>query len=220
MMLALRIQVDGTVTSFRHPHFMHGVQPTYEMPPPATIYGHVCSALGEWVDPASFRFALRFSAETRFTDYEHVHLVGREGVKLSPFKRELLFQPRLTLYLDRPDWYDAFRSPAFVVTLGRSQDLMRYRAVERVELEQVETGYIADTYLPLSAAADVRHRTIVTMPRFIDPERTPFWGQYALVRQAQPWPQLSWCDPDAPRWRGLMQTVLWNRCTADGDIST
>ncbi|MCS7070041.1 MAG: CRISPR-associated protein Cas5, partial [Anaerolinea sp.] len=76
-MIALRIQIDGTVTSFRHPHFIHGVQPTYDMPPPATIYGHVCSALGDQVDPGSFRFALRFSAETRFTDYEHVHLVGR-----------------------------------------------------------------------------------------------------------------------------------------------
>ncbi|MCS7071847.1 MAG: hypothetical protein NZM00_10110, partial [Anaerolinea sp.] len=140
-------------------------------------------------------------------------------VKLSPFKRELLFQPRLTLYLDRPDWYDAFRSPAFTVTLGRSQDLMRYRAVEQIELQQAETGYIADTYLALSAAAGVRHRTVVTMPRFIDAQRTPVWGQYALIKQAQAWPQLSWCDPGAPRWRGLMQTVWWNSCATDDDVS-
>lgn len=208
-MKALRIQVEGVVTSFRYPHFPHGMQPSYEIPPPATIYGHVCSALGEWADPASFRFALHFTYQARFWDYEHIHLFGSEP-KLSPFERELLFEPRMVLYVNRPDWYEAFRSPRYVVTLGRSQDLMCYRAVDVVELSQVESSYLENTYLPMSEAHGVRHRNAVMMPRYLSVERVADWAMYAQVVQPQIWNQLAWIDPDARQWHGLSRAVLWN----------
>ena len=50
-MRVLKVTLEGITTSFRYPHFMVNVQPSYRMPPPATIYGHICSALGEWVSP-------------------------------------------------------------------------------------------------------------------------------------------------------------------------
>lgn len=54
-MQVLKIVLEGVTTSFRYPHFMLGVQPSFPPPPPATIYGHVCSALGEWVAPEGWR---------------------------------------------------------------------------------------------------------------------------------------------------------------------
>lgn len=208
-MEALRISMAGPVTSFRYPHFVHGIQPSYKMPPPATLYGHVCSALGRRIDPDSFRIAMHFTYVTSWMDYEHIHLFGNNTAKLSPFERELLFQPRLILYVDRVDWLDDFRWPQYMVTLGRSQDLMTYQQVEVITLEQAESGYIEHTIVPLAEASAIQFYVGVTMPRYIDPERRPFWHQYAQISQVQPLDSPTWIDKDQPRWRGRSRTVNW-----------
>lgn len=211
MMQALRIEVEGPVTSFRYPYFVQGEQPTYEMPPPATLYGHVCSALGAQVPPGTFRVALCFTYTASFTDYEHTHLFGREA-KLSPFRRHLLFQPRLILYLDRPEWADAFRRPRYLVTLGRSQDLMHYRRVSVVTLQAARQAYAEHTLLPLESAISVGAMVAVTMPRYITPDRRVSWGQYAMIRQRQLVTgngDSLWVDPETDPWRGVRRAVIW-----------
>jgi CRISPR-associated protein Cas5t len=214
-MLALRVTIEGTITSFRYPYFVQGVQPTYEMPPPATLYGHVCSALGDPA-PVPFRVALHFTCAAMFMDYEHTHLFGREP-KLSPFKRELLFGPRLTLYLDQPEWWTAFQQPRYVVTLGRSQDLMRYADVRVVTLVATQDAYVEHTLLPLyERAARYRERleglTALTMPRFVNRQRRVTWGQYALVKRRQalaPNDDTVWIDPTTETWHGMRRAVIW-----------
>ncbi len=183
LIFTLRIVVEGAVTSFRYPHFVQGTQPTYEMPPPATLYGHVCSALGELLDPATFRVAVQFTHGGKFTDYEHTHMLGgkESAVKLSPTRRELLFQPRMTLYIDRPDWLAYFRSPRYVVTLGRSQDLMRYVSVDVVSLHRTDTAYLEHTLIPLHMATNVEGYIARTLPCWITSERAPQWEQYAFI---------------------------------------
>jgi len=209
----LRVVVEGAVTSFRYPYFTQGVQPTYPMPPPATLYGHICSALGELVDLGTFRLGLHFTYQAQFTDYEHTHLFGREP-KLSPFKRDLLFRPRLILYLDRPDWLDAFHAPRYVVTLGRSQDLMSYRDAQTVTLYQADRTYVEHTLLPLRLAASVKGMTALTLPRYVTVDRRVTWGQYAMVRQRQllnPREPV-WVDPETERWREAQRAVIWLTC--------
>lgn len=214
-MPALRLTAEGAVTSFRHPYFVQGVQPTYQMPPPATLYGHICSALGETA-PAPFRVAFNFSSVTSFTDYEHIHLFGREP-KLSPFRRELLFRPRLTLYIDHPEWLVAFQQPQYVVTLGRSQDLMQYTDVRVVTLMAAQDAYVENTLLPLfdrpgNYRARIDGLTALTMPRFLDRQRRVTWGQYAMVKRRQVLAtaeQAAWVDPDTEVWRGGQRAVVW-----------
>jgi CRISPR-associated protein Cas5t len=204
----VRLQLEGAVTSFRYPHFMHGVQPTFEMPPPATLYGHICSALGELVPPSAFRIAVHFTANGRFFDYEHTHLFGRKS-KLSPFERELMFQPRLTLYVDRPDWLDRLRRPRYVVVLGRSQDLMRCAEVRHIDLIWSEHAYVEHALLKFEDALALERRVSVMMPRMIDSDRRAYWEQYAITRAPQEWNAPSWCDPFAPRWRDRPRAVRW-----------
>ena len=206
---ALRVRIAGTVTSFRYPHFVQGVQPTFDFPPPATLYGHVCSALGDLAPPQSFRLAIHFTHDGRFRDYEHTHMVS--GItKLSPSERELLFQPRLTLYLDRPDWVESFRRPRRVVTLGRSQDIMTYYDVRVVELERVASGYVEHTLVPLEQMLSLGSYTALRLPAWIAPERhTVQWGDYAAVHPPQAWPDTAWADTSAPQWRGLPRAVIW-----------
>jgi CRISPR-associated protein Cas5t len=240
----LRVRMIGTVTSFRYPHFAQGFQPTFEMPPPATLYGHICSAVGEYIPPASTRFALHFTHTGKFIDFqEHLHF--KDPVQPFPFNRELLYNPALTLYLTDIGLESAFRSPRYPVVLGRSQDLMTYVSVDVVTLERHERAYFEHTLLPLDMAPRLREPTIaVTMPRWIDPRRRPSWGQYALLQRRSLWPQerlpaddwdedLSddgldfeqpfpvtlWVDPDSPRDTRLggIQRAIWFHRFVDED---
>jgi len=222
-MQVLKVVADGLTTSFRYPHFMQEVQPTFEMPPPATIYGHICSALGEWFDPAGTQFALHFSFEARFDDMEHVHLVSPATGKLPgtsmdkalgggimPFTRGLLFRPHLVLYVNRPEWLPHFCSPRYAVSLGRSQDLFTYSSIEIVQLERAANAYMEHTLAPYSFARRLGQGVVVLMPRFVDPwhNRRPSFGRYVVLHRRvhcrdllrfsnDPEIEL-WTDPSAP----------------------
>ncbi len=197
-MRVLKIVAEGLTTSFRYPHFMQGVHPTFEMPPPATIYGHICSALGEWVSPEGIEFAYRFTYAGMFDDVEHVHVVtassgkikGTEHPKtlegaINPFKRSILFLPRLELYLNKPEWISAFRSPSYTVLLGRSQDLFTYTSVSVVELALSPSAYFEHTLIPYKMIFQTGHGYAVLMPRFLDYAngRSPTFARYVILKQ-------------------------------------
>ncbi len=244
-MQVLRIELEGEVTSFRYPHFMWGVQPTFEMPPPATIYGHICSAVGEWIDPTSVRFAYHFTHSGKFNDLEHIHAGGSVGPvsaskrkelarvgyndvivygesTVTPFTRELLFRPRLTLYLDRLDLADAFRSPRYAVVLGRSQDLCSYppNSVQIVTLEQRDNVYYEHTLLPIEMATRSPRGVVVLMPRYVDyhEQRSPNFGQYLVLNErvmskhllTYAATQPEWCDPSAPLQDNHGRAIVWH----------
>jgi CRISPR-associated protein Cas5t len=235
-MRVLKVVAEGITTSFRYPHFMQGIQPSFEMPPPATIYGHICSALGEWFDPAGVRFAYHFTYAGRVTDLEHVILLRRKSGKLpgtrtpkvlegkvNPFERQLLFKPRLTLYLNRPAWRPAFRRPRYAVVLGRSQDLFTYTQVEVIELAQAERAYFEHTLLPHAMMLQTMRGMAVLMPRYLDYARgrTPTFGQYVVLGSRvhlprQDAPQFShltygpyWVDPTTPPVKGAQRGLAW-----------
>lgn len=220
-MKALKIEAEGTITSFRYPHFMWQTHPTFDMPPPATIYGHICSAVGELLDPASLRFAYRFTFEGRTEDLEHIH-VGSGGTVM-PFRRSLLFRPRLTLYLDRTDLLPAFRSPHYAVVLGRSQDLFTYTGVETVDLMEESSAFYEHTILPYSMAAWAMQGVVVQMPRYVDYAhgRYPTFERYVVLttrvvdgvdtlRFAQDGPARQWVDPAVRDRNGIGRGVVWH----------
>lgn len=220
-MQALKIEAAGAITSFRYPHFMWQAHPTFEMPPPATIYGHISSAVGDLIDPASVRFAYRFTFEGRTEDLEHIHV----GDTVMPFRRDLLFQPRLTLYLDRLDLLDAFRSPHYAVVLGRSQDLFTYTRVEAVQLLEEDRAFYEHTLLPYSMAARAMQGVVVQMPRYVDyaRRRQPVFERYVLLRTRVvdgvggdtlrfrgDSPMLHWVDPAERDRNGVGRGVMWH----------
>lgn len=219
----LKIVAEGVTTSFRYPHFVLGVQPTYEMPPPSTIYGHICSALGDLVDPTGVEFAYHFTHAGSVRDLEHIHVLSPATGKLpgtampkvlegnvNPYYRALLFRPRLVLYLNRPEWEEAFRSPRFAVVLGRSQDLFTYIQVRRITLEAANEAYFEATIAPYAMARRTGSGVVVLMPRFLDYERNraPRFSRYVMLRDRvysanllrfgdEPVPEY-WTDPTEP----------------------
>ncbi len=196
----LRISIEAPATSFRHPHFLVGRQPSYSMPPPSTIYGHIASALGELPDPVSFQFAYDFRFGGLSSDLEHQHIITAGGrafkangkkhrtsvqATIQPHFRDFLFRPRLILYLNRTDWAGAFRSPVFCVILGRSQDLATVTKVEETELEQSNGAYFEHTLLPFSYRPYVGLGTTLLMPRCISPppERRARFDRFIALHQ-------------------------------------
>lgn len=227
-MRVLKVVAEGLTTSFRYPHFMQGVHPTFEMPPPATIYGHICSALGEWVPPEGVEFAYHFTCQGSFEDVEHIHVLVAASGKLpgmalpkvlegavNPFKRTLLFKPRLVLYLNRPEWEAAFRSPRYAVVLGRSQDLFTYTSVSVVELVRAKHAYFEHTLAPYQMALQTARGYMVLMPRFLDYAngRAPTFARYVVLKQRAhssnflhfaglPTEAEFWVDPSSPEDNG------------------
>ncbi|GAB4505461.1 MAG: type I-B CRISPR-associated protein Cas5b [Anaerolineales bacterium] len=227
-MRVLKVVAEGITTSFRYPDFMLQIHPTFEMPPPATIYGHIASALGEWFEPEGVRFAYHFTFSGKVSDKEHVILATPasgyikdtkfpkvlEG-NVNPFDRALLFQPRLTLYINRPEWEDAFRSPHYPVVLGRSQDLFTYTKIEVIELEQASHAYFEHTLLPYSTTQYTSRGYAVRMPRYLDynNKRRPTFSRYFIVRDrldsrvdflwfGEKKEERYWIDPYSPEYKG------------------
>lgn len=241
-MRVLKVSLEGITTSFRHPHFMMGVQPSFPMPPPATIYGHICSALGEWVDPHGIAFAYHFTARGAVEDVEHIHVLSAAGGRLpdtqfpkvldgavNPFRREILFQPRMTLYLNRPEWAEAFHSPVYPVVLGRSQDLCWYSRIEVVELVEREHVYLEHTLLPYEMATQIRTGLVELMPRWLDYEhgRHPQFGRYLTLRRRvkstggdivrfDTSQVVYWADLDAPRVGELPLGLIFHTFVDEG----
>ena len=226
-MRVLKVTAEGLTTSFRYPHFIQQVQPTFPMPPPSTIYGHIASALGDWFDPVGVRFAYHFTYATKKKELEHTIILAESSGKLkgtkipkvlegrvNPFDREVLFLPRLTLYVNQPEWLPYFHSPQYAVVLGRSQDLFTYTSVEIVELEQAEHAYFEHTLLPYSSNRHTSRGYAVLMPRYVDyfVKRRPFFARYFVVQERIhnyqfPWfgnkPQEQyWVDPTTPEIKG------------------
>jgi CRISPR-associated protein Cas5t len=239
-MRVLKVVAEGFITSFRQPHFMQGIQPTFLMPPPATIYGHLCSAIGDVVLPDGLAFAYHFTSQAGFSDIEHTIIVSVSSGKLKgtnfpkvleggvqPFKRELLFQPRLVLYVNRPEWADAFRSPRYAVVLGRSQDLFTYTSVGTVELQQAERAYFEHTLMPYSMAVRTGSGIAELMPRYLDyaRNRVPTFARYLLLEHrvysddllrfdTDPSP-LYWVDPSSPPEKGAHLGLIFHTFTGD-----
>jgi CRISPR-associated protein Cas5t len=203
-MAVLRIDLDAVTASFRFPHFLIGRQPSYEMPPPATILGLVAAALGEYPEPGGLRFAYAFSAAARVDDMEKAHIteiggsVPREDrgrfpypvnvtAMMGPLMRELFIRPHLVLYLDAPDrldgLYGAFRAPRYAITLGRSQDLVSMRRVDVIEPEERDRGYVEGTLLSPEERDRFPTAVRMMMPRYIDPNdrRRVEWGAYLAL---------------------------------------
>jgi CRISPR-associated protein Cas5t len=235
-MRVLKVVAEGLTTSFRYPHFMQQIHPSYPMPPPATVYGHICSALGEWFDPTGIRFAYHFTHAGEVRDIEHIVVLSPSSGKLpgskipkvlegnvNPFERQLLFLPRLTLYINRPEWEPAFHSPRFAVVLGRSQDLFTYTSISVVDLEQADRAYFEHTLVPHEMALQLGRGVTMLMPRFLDyaSNRRPAFERYVVVQERVVLPNDDlprfehlaygpfWVDPTAPNAKGIGQGLAF-----------
>ena len=209
-MRALKVVSEAVTASFRYPHVQIGKLPTYEVPPPATIYGHIAGVLGEWFQPEGLEFAYVFEHRGRATDLETGQPLERGAGKPTlkkhgwdfpvnvvcepnPQRREFLLRPRLTLYLRGSDdvlarLQESFLSPFYAYILGRSQDLATCLNAAIVELGESDQAFFSHTILPYTWRPWVSPGTTVHLPKAINyyRRREPQFDVYLQVL----WPAL------------------------------
>ncbi len=239
-MKVLRIEIEVPACSFRYPHFLVGRQLTYDMPPPATIYGHIASAIGNFPNPGKLRFAYMFVSAGKVDDLEYQHIVKRDKpLEIQPTRHQFLFDAHLTLYLDSLQLEPYFREPRFPVVLGRSQDLACYSKIDTVSLENDDRGYYEHTLLPADFRRMTARGVTVLMPSYIAPPpmREPHFRTFIVLSEriyCGPKAELDLgtrhmlrtegedtellVDPDSPEWNGARRALVFhsfqNACSA------
>lgn len=203
-MRVARVIIHADITSFRHPFFVTGRQPTSDIPPPSTVYGHCASALGEWPNRSDFFFGIHFTYRSRGQDLEHQHITealsprtptrvstphGAErattSITIQPVPRDFLFDATMTLYLP-VDIGHAFRQPVYPVVLGRSQDLAEVVSVDEVTLQRPGRARVEHTLLPFSARRYCQFGSTVLLSRYItpSPERYAHFERYIILHDS------------------------------------
>ncbi|HVZ59610.1 MAG TPA: type I-B CRISPR-associated protein Cas5b [Terriglobales bacterium] len=193
-MKALKLAVAAQTASFRYPRVQVGRQPSFDMPPPATIYGHLAGVIGEWFDPEGLEFAYVFEHAGRADDLETIHPIAKGSGKATLARRgwphavnvqcetniqrrQFLLKPRLTLYLKSREetklnqFRNAFRNPYFSYILGRSQDLATCHSAEIVDLATSADAFFENTLVPFDWRPSVLPGITVLLPAAIDYSR-------------------------------------------------
>ena len=147
---------------------------------------------------------------------------------VNPFKRALLFRPRLVLYVNRPEWVSAFQSPRYTVVLGRSQDLFTYTSVKVIELVKSDEAYFENTLAPYRVAMQTASGYVTLMPRYLDyaNNRQPNFARYVVVNRRVP--KLMrfegqkiesdfWIDPESPEVNGTRLGLWFHTFVGDYD---
>lgn len=197
-MEVLKVHSTSLTSSFRFPHIHIGELPTYDMPPPSTIYGILSAVLGEVItkeQASQLDFAYIFTYKGKEFDCETLHSTeissGKMEYKGKKYnknieittnvqKRQFLFDCDFKLYLksDNRDLLElikkSFLSTHFAYVLGRSQDLATCHSAEFIDLEEKKDNiFIHNSLIPFN------------------------WRQYITV--GEPVMMVNWLDYDKNR---------------------
>jgi len=147
----LVVKVRATVASFRRP-LDHNYQRTLPMPPPTTLIGIAAAALGFsdrelWASDSPLRHlkvSVLMNSEPGFARdmWTVLKIKGNKIAERSPYFRELLFFPRYTLLYGGDEdllcrLAQAFRDPAYPLSLGREDELM---LVDEIAIAEAQGG--------------------------------------------------------------------------------
>jgi CRISPR-associated protein Cas5t len=139
------------ISSFRHPNFISGVQPTIDVPPPATVLGLISAVCGRIVTLEEVKFGYVFFYFGKGMDTELIYeltVKSKLKAKSNVIRREFLFRPELYIYVDRIDFRRFFRKPEFPVLLGRTQELAKVEEIGEVELFKKASVRLGHCVLP------------------------------------------------------------------------
>lgn len=150
MMECIRIILSGWTASFRYPALISGFQPTLPIPPLSTIYGLLSAAKGESVKPQDVDIGYVFINEAKSIDVETIYELDKNlKAKSNVIKREILYQPKLYLYIRDLSVGNFFKRPKYQLLLGRSSDLCMVEEISKVKLEKVKRDIqVGNTILP------------------------------------------------------------------------
>lgn len=168
-MKLLRVRIRGWTASFRYPAFISGFQPTLPVPPLTTIYGLCAAACGRMIRQEETIVGYVFRSQGKAIDLETIYELD-EPLRASTnvVRRELLFNPDLTLYLSNRNIAEMFQRPHYPLLLGRSTELVLAEQVQEVMLEERVGARIGGTIVPFPTKG--LHGPIQPLPVFLTDE--------------------------------------------------
>ncbi|MFW5700356.1 MAG: type I-B CRISPR-associated protein Cas5b [Cyclobacteriaceae bacterium] len=173
--------IRGWTTSFRYPGFISGRQPSQLVPPPSTVLGLLSAVKGELISENDLAYGYFFGFESKAYDVETIYEMSSENkAKSNISKREILFDPKLTLFVSDLKFREYFRKPHFPLLIGRSQDIAYVDSIEEVDIDKKTNVNLQNTLLPFpddevygmisampTSFTDTIPRNVVTVKPFV-----------------------------------------------------
>jgi CRISPR-associated protein Cas5t len=187
----LKVVIGAPTASFRYPRVQIGSLPTHTVPPPATLYGQMAAAVGDWFNPTGIDFAYTFTYAAKAVDLETFHPIeqgsGRPKFKNRGWdypvnvecnsniqRKEFLVQPKLALYLRSEDnsvlerLHSAFICPFYPLLMGRTQDLASCHSINWIMAETKGSAFFSSTILPFAWRPAITPGRTVLLATFTD----------------------------------------------------
>lgn len=162
---AIRLHVQGLLNSFREPK-SHKIHKTLPLPPKTTLFGLAGAAMGLsestlWKECKDLHAAVvdvskdsDLGGVGKAEDLIKYKKYKDSDIETSIYVRELLYKPEYVIYyiskkkdiLER--LFSAFLNPVYALSLGRDDELITIKSVEKVNLEPLESGEFEETILP------------------------------------------------------------------------
>jgi len=168
-----RVLIRAKTASFRYPNFISSNQLSLKAVPYTTIAGLVASATGD-ESLIDFKFSYIFRYQASYVDMETTYRFKQEKNSVSninekppaQYRREILYDCYLTLYLDDKDIAKSFKSPIFQLVMGRSGDLARVVGISEVAVVKSNHTLLNGTIVPFNEYKSMGE--IYAMPKYFD----------------------------------------------------
>jgi len=170
----LKINLSGSFNSFRYPDF-HTYHKTLPLPTKTTICGMLGAALGispeeinkSWLQSNHFQVGIIGRSNGKTNDlwqirkYKQSQISNYQKGKVdkpyftSVIMRELLFNNEYFLYINFNNENDltlienALKNPAWALSLGREDEIVKIKNVCAIELDKTEKVFFQNTVLPI-----------------------------------------------------------------------
>jgi CRISPR-associated protein Cas5t len=168
-----RVLITAQTASFRYPNFISSNQLSIKAVPYTTIAGMVASVTGQdkLID---FKFSYTFRYLFSYNDLETIYkfekkdnsVNNKNAIQDPTFRREMLYDCYLTLYVDKEEVALAFREPVFQLLLGRSGDLARVLEIKEIDVNNTNKLSLNGTIVPFNDFKSSGQ--IYAMPKYFD----------------------------------------------------
>jgi len=195
---AIRLHVQGLLNSFREPK-SHKIHRTLPFPPQTTLIGLAGAALGLsennlWKECKGLGVAVvdiskasDLGGAGKAEDLVTYKKYKDSDIETSIYIRELLYKPEYMIYYATDNGkllnrlFNAFLNPVYALSLGRDDELITIKSVEKVNLESLDTGDFEETILPFDPVEE-GFEIDISNQRFFEPYSTVLLPSTFIVK--------------------------------------
>jgi CRISPR-associated protein Cas5t len=171
----LEVKFSGWTATPRMPFILSGNAVCMQVPSYSMLLGVIGCCLGRVVQSEEISLGYKYNFGATAMDMETRHRLEFDGRKVKPhtkgtdaYQREFHTMPKLTIWVNRPEWKVFFDNPVGTPSLGRSQDILTIDEVRVVAIEAVNSAKISGCMLPYNSTLKVGGQLLQIAEAFIE----------------------------------------------------